>query len=182
MPTTKLVASCLAAAAWSLLWLCACSSGLSGERIACHVTHQENSDVAYPATSLYVMDGDGTNRTRVGDGDQATWSPDGSKLVFRGRTPRSLHLLDLRTGASATLLEIDDEIDGPAWSPDGTQIAFRVHYQSIWVVNVDGSGGRALTHLADARSAGRPSWSPTGDKIAFSLWKAGEQRYLRDER
>lgn len=151
-----------------------CLPPRSGERIACHVTHRENSDVAYPATSLYVMDGDGTNRMRVGDGNQPTWSPDGSKLVFRGRTPRSLHLLDLRTGASATLLEIDDDIDGPVWSPDGTQIAFRVHYQSIWVVNADGSGPRALTQLADARSAGRPSWSPAGDKIAFSLSRGGE--------
>jgi len=155
--------------------LVGCLPRRSEERIACHIADRENSDIAYPATSLYVMDGDGRNRTRVGEGNQPAWSPDGSKLLFRGRTHRSLHLLDLRTAASTTLLEIDDNMDGPTWSPGGTEIAFCVHSESIWMVNVDGSGARELTHFGDTRWVGRPSWSPTGAKIAFSVSRDGDK-------
>jgi TolB protein len=160
--------------ACTVFWFVGCLPPRSQERIACHVKHRENSDVAYPATSLYVMDGDGSHRTRVGDGNQPSWSPDGSKLLFRGSMHRSIHLLDLGTGESTTLLEINDNLDGPAWSPDGTEIAFLVHSQRIWILNVDGSGARALTHFGDNPSVGRPSWSPTGAKIGFSVSTDGD--------
>ncbi|MDE0132301.1 MAG: S-layer homology domain-containing protein [bacterium] len=57
----------------------------------------------------------------------------------------------------------------PTWSPDGTQIAFegyRGGEPEIFVMNVDGTGGRQLT--SNSHPDGYPSWSPDGTQIAFT--------------
>jgi Tol biopolymer transport system component len=63
----------------------------------------------------------------------------------------------------------------PAWSPDGQQVAFKTNRDTngtgpteIYVVNVDGTGLRAVTQNAAAshfRFA--PSWSPDSSQIAY---------------
>jgi TolB protein len=159
----------------TIVWLVGCLPPRAGERIACHVTDRENSDVAYPATHVYVMDGDGRNRTLVADGCRAAWSPDGRKLLVVDRTFESLQVVEVESGASTPLADFGDSIDGPTWSPNGAEIAFRVHYATIWIVSTDGSGAHPLTDLGGSVRAGRPSWSPTGANIVFPVSRDGDR-------
>ncbi len=58
--------------------------------------------------------------------------------------------------------------DSPAWSPDRSQIVFESYngnYNSIWVMNANGSERRRLTNTNDCRD---PAWSPDGTHLAYS--------------
>src|SRR5689334_1552897 len=72
------------------------------------------------------------------------------------------------------------------YSPDGTKIAFISSRAfdgtdnhdvnqvfNIWVMNADGTGAKALTHLTHTKADGvRPVWSPDGKKIAYTSARA----------
>jgi TolB protein len=151
-----------------LLSLCACSSGLSSETIACHVVHEPLLSGSY-TLGIYVMNGDGRERREVAQGRYPDWSPDGGKLVFVGADGESLQALDLVTGDTTLLAELGRLIEDPVWSPDGALIAFRVLYHHICVIDADGSSLHQLTDYGDDACVGRPSWSPDGTRIAFSM-------------
>jgi Tol biopolymer transport system component len=151
-----------------VLSFCSCSSGLSGERIACHVEHRPLLS-GESTLGIYVMRGDGSERREVGEGCEPDWSPDGGRLVFVGSDYETLHVLDLATGETTLLVRLGGLIKDPAWSPDGESIAFRVVYGEIWIVDADGSNARQLTDYADGTCVGHPSWSPNATGIAFSM-------------
>ena len=55
---------------------------------------------------------------------------------------------------------------GVTWSPDGRRLAFGkapVDNPTLWIVNADGSGERAVPNGA---GLGHPDWSPDGTRIA----------------
>lgn len=54
------------------------------------------------------------------------------------------------------------------WSPDGSRFAF-VSGEQIHLMNVDGSGRRALTEGVEYGQD--PAWSPDGTKIAFTSYR-----------
>jgi TolB protein len=151
-----------------VLSLCACSSGPSGETIACHVVHRPLLSGPY-TLGIYVMNGDGRERREVGEGRYPDWSPDGGRLVFVGADGESLDVLDLTTRDTTLLVRLGGLIKDPAWSPDGEWIAFRVLYEDIWTINADGSNAHQLTNYADGTCVGHPSWSPDASRIAFSM-------------
>jgi dipeptidyl aminopeptidase/acylaminoacyl peptidase len=66
----------------------------------------------------------------------------------------------------------------PALSPDGRQVAFTRWQGSghgtpgnLWVINLDGSGERAI--LGDVSQPKAPVWSPDGSQIAISMQSGG---------
>lgn len=84
-----------------------------------------------------------------GDGDIYSIAPDGS---------------DERRLAS---LSGDDGY--PSVSPDGSKVAYVSHNPTpqVRVVNMDGTGDRALTDPLTEGANGFPTWSPDGSQIAF---------------
>ena len=104
----------------------------------------------------------------------ASWSPDGTEIVFCSvRNERELRLVSA-AGGEARLLDTQ-ELGGfdPDWSPDGQWIAFTARvggawwaeWAQLWVMRASGGELRRLTSLA--RNSYNPSWSPDGHWIAF---------------
>jgi Tol biopolymer transport system component len=130
---------------------------------------------------IYVMNSDGTERTKLSDGywdSWPVWSPDGTKIAFK-RKPTKDSVTDLYVmnadGQNEKLLAHDVEFqDPPAWSPDGSKIAFAsqrerdkscsICWSSIHVIDADGCHEVQLTGV---RFFSHPTWSPDGKRIAF---------------
>jgi TolB protein len=117
-------------------------------------------------TGVWRMAADGSGPERLADGDQAEWSPDGKRIVFRrgGR----IVLRDVAGGNEKTLTPDDfDRCSGPAWSPDGKTIAFaclRGGANALFTVPAD--GGKPVT-VYDEKGACEPHWSPDGGRLVY---------------
>jgi Tol biopolymer transport system component len=106
----------------------------------------------------------------VADQSAPSWSPDGKHILLAsGSDIVRLSLED--TSETYAILENSEQrsnIREPAYSPDGTQVAFvrdlAVNLSEIWIVNIDGTGERALTTGHFDRN---PRWSRDGTTIAF---------------
>jgi hypothetical protein len=126
-------------------------------------------------TGLYVVRPDGTNQRRVavatptnlgepGADFAAAWSPDGQQLVTN--CGHELCRVGADGGDPATLTQsfARESSFAPAWSSDGNQVAY-LHGRGspsgndVYVMNVDGSGNRALTRtFPDGGDNVAPGW------------------------
>ncbi len=121
----------------------------------------------------------------------AEWLPDGKSVVATGPRSltehpdrerfRSLHLIDVMTGESRTLLDrADENYDNPTPSPDGKWIAFTVQTGGLFsfsqaaVAVVPAAGGepRILTAALD-RVAQNLKWNPDSRSIYFTTPSKG---------
>ena len=113
-------------------------------------------------------------------GDQVSWSPDGTMIVFGGRgegpAGAELHLVNV-DGTGLRRLDTGREwawAKAPAWSPDGSRIAFtgtpleppRNNRWSLFTVRPDGSG---LAEVAqDTLNSDGAAWSPDAGRLVFA--------------
>lgn len=108
-------------------------------------------------------------------GEQADWSPDSNRLVYRsGRSNRQGIWISNRDDSNPVQVTADGSDAFPAWSPDGRKIAF--HRDSggdvdIYVMNVDGSNVRRLTNTPGPDTL--PAWTPDGTRIVFRSVRTG---------
>lgn len=148
----------------------------------------------YPVfhTELYVMNADGSDRTKLTDVlsiegrpnmtpvvRYPLWSPDGKRILFPSNRSgtENLYLID---ADGSNLVQITDRYDppvAPAWSPDRSRVVFaaferwnaypeRQPNNEIFVLDVDSLEVTNVTS-SEALDEGMPSWSPDGERIVF---------------
>ncbi|QGZ64841.1 TolB-like translocation protein [Paraburkholderia acidisoli] len=113
-----------------------------------------------------------------------SYSPDGTKLVYRvwSEKDKGLRILDLGTHQTTVLTTAEDNL--PGWSPDGSKIVFtrkqinpadpnKFNYD-VFTIKPDGSDLRRLT--SDGSNQGHAVWTYDG-RIAYSSGTYG----FRDE-
>ncbi len=109
------------------------------------------------------------------------FSPDGSKIAFRGYPKGAtsnganydIYVMNADgtgvTNLTTSPADVQSEAsqDLPRWSPDGSMIAYdndaRGDTSGLYVMNADGSGQRKIAGGWNA------AWSPDGSRIAFGL-------------
>jgi Tol biopolymer transport system component/imidazolonepropionase-like amidohydrolase len=107
--------------------------------------------------------------------DEGTWmsldvSPDGRQIVFD--LLGDLYLLPIEGGEAKRITSGMPWDCQPRFSPDGKQIAFisdRSGSDNIWLINVDGSDPKVVTHETD-HNLGSPAWSPDGQYLIARRW------------
>ena len=115
---------------------------------------------------IWRMAADASKLKRICDGDQAEWSPDGAKIVFR-RKERIL-TRDLAAGAEKAISPADwPHCSGPAYSPDGKTIAFACRWDAgNGIFTIPPAGGKP-TRVYDRKGACEPHWSPDGTRLVY---------------
>jgi Tol biopolymer transport system component len=116
---------------------------------------------------VWVMDADGSGKTRLTDGTTSAsnpaWSPDGARIAFG----RSGDVWTMAADGTDQERFVEDG-SAPEYAPDGTAVAFvrsdLAAGSRIWVRGLDGSEAD-LTAYNDRATA--PSWSPDGERILF---------------
>ena len=135
---------------------------------------------------------------RTGDERYPSYSPDGTKIVFRGDLDlaepsgdEELYVMDA-DGTNLHQLTSNGDFDSaPSWSPDGKRILFErapagtftpgveAQEKDVYVMRADGTHVRRLTDSPGIDEG--PEFSPDGTKIAFSSARDGQQElYVMD--
>jgi TolB protein len=158
-------------------------------------------------TDLFVMNLDGSERTRLADLpcdeyythceylDAMAWSPDGQRLAYsgcwggHGSQSCNIQVVNADGTGQRVLTSFDANHTEPAWAPDGQRIVFssggtRTSMDNpldLEIINADGTGRMVLLHN-DGLTKTSPSWSPDGKSIVFaqflSTWTGPEQSVL----
>jgi Tol biopolymer transport system component len=124
---------------------------------------------------IFTVALDGREVTQLTDDDSVKDDPMWSatkKLVFWSKRDGTEQIYTLdpgRPGSAWTRLTEDGvrSVD-PEWSPDGSKIAFTrgsPEHSSIWVMNADGSGARAVT--TGGQDDMDPAWSADGRWLCY---------------
>jgi hypothetical protein len=140
-------------------------------------------------SSLFVVHSDGSETLVARDGSGGSFTPDGSAVVYgdflsidevpvTGGPPQPIANGE-RSGVGYLL----PYFRGGQLSPDGETLAY-IHVtnrhvdESVWLMNIDGTGGHGLVGPSDLRADDRTigavrevyplAWSPDGDVLLFS--------------
>ena len=140
--------------------------------------------IAYTSTQsgtleIWVMDSDGSDPIQITfpddpnapDAHNATWSPDGGKIVHYGGFARDHGYIYTMNpdGSDRTQLTSQYPSDDPSWSPDGQYIFYdilRDGQTEAWIMNRDGTDQRML------------STTPVRPKSGSGHYEAGDNNGL----
>jgi Tol biopolymer transport system component len=110
---------------------------------------------------MYIVDVDGSrvvDLSRVGEGGQVAWSPDGRSILFASRRDHPDNYRDIyvmRPDGSSVKRLTRARADTPAWSPDGRYFVFSA--SGLFVMRADGSGVTSLP-VEGVGEASFPDW------------------------
>ncbi len=85
---------------------------------------------------LWIINKDGSGHRKLtnkeGNQNNATWSPDGKKIIFTTGTDQGseIYLYWLASGSLARLTQLESSPSNLSWSPDGKHIAFAMKVSS----------------------------------------------------
>ena len=132
----------------------------------------ESQTAAHPRPNIYVINPDGTGRTRLTDStstgyaSEPSWSPDGSRIAYSGDDNEIFVMNSDGSNQHNISNSPSDGEGGPDWSPDGNHIVFaRVSsapfdHPDIYVMNADGTAQTQLTTGPDFVWNGAAVWQP----------------------
>lgn len=126
-----------------------------------------------PGWTLWRSRTDGSERIQLaadfpGGADSPRWSPDGSRIVFQGRSqdrPWNIYLVNANGGASQELLPNDQVHEFPDWLPDGESVVYSIPRASEGVPSDD--SGIFVLNLKTRKSTKLPG--SDGFKTPYSL-------------
>lgn len=115
---------------------------------------------------LWTISRKGEGATRVCDGDQGDWFPDGRRIAFR-REGRIIGR-SLDTGAEAVLSPAGwKSCSWPSCAPDGQRLLFVAGREGSDAIYLMTPGAAEPKRLAEGDALAAPRWAPTGDRFAF---------------
>jgi Tol biopolymer transport system component len=141
------------------------------------VTSDSTADDSYGTVWLVA---EGVRPKSLGDGWQASFSPSGRRVAYRGTGPWGICVV--HEDGSHRRCRGGFNVGSPRWSPSGRGLAFirndfYGNFEGVLVRAADGSRER----LVVADPAAEVSWSPSGRLLAFSTW-SGDQWAIKTVR
>ncbi|MEV0245449.1 hypothetical protein AB0H76_02540 [Nocardia sp. NPDC050712] len=116
--------------------------------------------------SIFVMNPDGSDRTRIAAGSDPNFAPDGATLVTGGGWISTMAV------DGSGLRKLAEGGYDPTFAPDGRHIVF-TRGGALFIMNTDGGELRQLGDLPGTTgpnqdSSRSPAFSPDGSKIVFT--------------
>ena len=136
---------------------------------------------------LYVMEPDGTGKTRISNGGyhyDPAWSADGGKLAFAWADNSDSDIWVARAdGTDRAQITSGTAYDfNPAWSPNGQWIAFDRYDDpadpEVDIYRVSSTGGTPVNLTNNPGDDTAPNWSPDGSRIAFRSLRIPQGIYV----
>lgn len=93
-------------------------------------------------SSLWIMNADGSKNRFLVEGSNASWSPNGDRIVFTAQGKPKGSQIFVRwmdaEGAASQITQLEKSPSNVSWSPDGTQIAFtmQVEERTNWPIKM----------------------------------------------
>ena len=142
--------------------------------------------------SLWLWPVVGGDPRRLGAGADATYSPDGSQLLYTNGFDE-LHVARPDMSDSKKIVTVPGKIHWPSFSPDGKRIRFTLvtmpAREMLWEVSSDGSGLQQVFSDWDPTGQCCGSWTADGKYYVFSatvdhrsqIWATREQDGVRNK-
>jgi TolB protein len=136
---------------------------------------------------VYVVATDGTGLVRLSPPTMAVeccappdWSPDGSRIVFAGKSRLerwAVYSIDADGSDRERISPLDGWAFAPRWSPDGRMIAFTQSASDgaqIFLVHPDGTDLIQVTDRWDSFGQWNAVWSPDGSELVLQHGDGGQ--------
>jgi len=128
--------------------------------------------------TLWILPLPGGSQRRLADiiAQDATWSPDGSKIIYANES--DLYSAKLDGSDKRKLTTVSGRAWWPRVSPDGHHVWFSVYdphttLSSMWEVSMDGGPARRLLPGLNAVTSCCGNWTPGGNYFVFQANNEG---------